>query len=151
MSRSIEITDEARLAAIVRDARTVAVVGMVDEPKSDRPAFRIPKTLRALGIRVIPVNPTIAASLGETAYPDLASVPVPFDVVNVFRRSERVGPIADAILELPPERRPRIVWLQTGIRNDGAAARLAGADIEVVQDRCLGVYASRYRPQGSDR
>ena len=151
MGLAIEVTDEARLAAIVREARTVAVIGMVGESKADRPAFRIPKTLQDLGVRVIPVNPTIADALGETAYPDVASVPVPFDVVDVFRRSERVGPIADSILALPPGRRPRVVWLQSGIRDDDAAARLTAAGIEVVQDRCLGVYAARYRPQGSDR
>lgn len=145
MNPVIEVTSEPELADLVRGARVAAVVGMVDESKSDRPAFRIPKTMQERGIRVIPVNPTIAASLGETAYPDLASVPVPFDVVNVFQRSEKIGAVADGILALPPERRPRVVWIQTGIRNDEAAARLAAAGIRVVQDHCLGVYAARYR------
>jgi predicted CoA-binding protein len=145
MSAPIEITDEAELAAIVRDARTVAVVGMVDESKSERPAFRIPQMMQERGIRVIPVNPTITASLGEVAYGDLASVPTPFDVVDVFQRAEKIGPVADAILALPPDRRPGVVWIQTGIRNDEAAARLAAAGMRVVQDRCLGVYAARYR------
>lgn len=146
MNPVIEVTAEPELANLVREARVAAVVGMVDESKSDRPAFRIPKIMQERGIRVIPVNPTIAASLGETAYPDLASVPVPFDVVNVFQRSEKVSAVADGILALPPERRPRVVWIQTGIRNDEAAARLAAAGIRVVQDHCLGVYAERYRP-----
>jgi predicted CoA-binding protein len=145
MSAAIEITDETKLKSIVREAHTVAVVGMVDESKADRPAFRIPRTLQEHGLRVIPVNPTIATSLGETAYPDLASVPERFDVVNVFRRSEKVGPVVDSILALPPDRLPRVVWLQTGIRNDEAAARLAVAGVQVVQDRCLGVYAAKYR------
>lgn len=141
------VEEEDALAVIVREARIVAVVGMVDERKADRPAFRIPRMLRARGLRVIPVNPTIESSLGEKAYPDLASVPVPFDVVDVFQRSEKIGPVADAILALSPDRRPRVVWLQTGIRNDEAAARLAAAGIQVVQDRCLGVYSERYRPR----
>lgn len=145
MSAAIEITDENALADIVRDARTVAVVGMVDESRADRPAFAIPKILQERGLRVIPVNPTIESSLGEKAYADLASVPTPYDVVDVFQRSEKVGPIADAILALPKERRPKVVWIQTGIRNDEAAARLAAQGIQVVQDRCLGVYATRYR------
>ena len=145
MSAAIEITDEAELAAIVRDARTVAVVGMVDESKSERPAFRIPQMMQERGIRVIPVNPTITTSLGEIAYGDLASVPTRFDMVDVFQRAEKIGPVADAILALPPERRPGVVWIQTGIRNDEAAARLAAAGMRVVQDRCLGVYAARYR------
>lgn len=142
---AIEITEETKLAAIVREARIVAVVGMVDESKADRPAFRIPRMLQEHGLRAIPVNPTIAASLGEPAYPDLASVPTRFDVVNVFQRSEKIGSVADSILALPPERLPRVVWLQTGIRDDDAAARLTAAGIQVVQDRCLGVYAAQYR------
>ena len=145
MGATIEITDENTLAEIVRDAHTVAVVGMVDESKADRPAFTIPKMLKERGLRVIPVNPTIESSLGEQAVADLASVPVPFDVVDVFQRSEKVGLVADAILALPKERRPSVVWLQTGIRNDEAAARLAAQGIRVVQDHCLGVYATRYR------
>jgi len=145
MSATIEVTDENALAEIVRDARTVAVVGMVDESKADRPAFTIPKILKERGLRVIPVNPTIESSLGEKAVADLASVLTPFDVVDVFQRSEKVGPVADAILALPQDSRPRVVWLQTGIRNDEAAARLAAQGIQVVQDHCLGVYATRYR------
>lgn len=145
MSATIEITDENALAEIVRGARTVAVVGMADESKADRPAFTIPRILKERGLRVIPVNPTIESSLGEKAYPDLGSVPTPFDVVDVFQRSEKVGLVADAILALPKERRPNVVWLQTGIRNDEAAARLAAQGIQVVQDHCLGVYVARYR------
>lgn len=148
MNPAIEVTDEDTLAGIVRDARTVAVVGMVDESKADRPAFAIPKMLQERGLRVIPVNPTIETSLGEKAYPDLASVPAPFDVVDVFQRAEKVGPIADAILALPKERRPKVVWIQTGIRNDDAAAKMAAEGIQVVQDRCLGVYARQYRERG---
>jgi hypothetical protein len=80
-----------------------------------------------------------------TAYKDLASVPESFDIVDVFRRSEKLVELADEILALPPGRRPRVVWMQTGIRNDIAAAKLAEAGIQVVQDHCLKVYSERYR------
>lgn len=143
----IEIIDEGALAAIVRGMRTVAVIGMVDERQADRPAHEIPRVLKEHGIRVVPVNPKIETSLGERAVPDLASVPVAFDAVDVFRNSENVGPHADEVLALPPERRPRVFWMQSGIRNETAAARLAAAGIQVVMDRCLGVYAARYRPR----
>lgn len=139
------IEDEKALAAIVRGARSVAVIGMVDERKADRPAYTIPKVCRERGLHVIPVNPMIESSQGLRAYPDLASVPEPFDLVDVFRRPEDVGPHADEVLALPPERRPRVFWMQTGIRNDAAAAKLTAAGIQVVMDRCLGVYAARYR------
>jgi predicted CoA-binding protein len=139
------IDREEDLARIVRSARTVAVVGMKDGSDPDAPAFMIPKALKARGLRVIPVNPMIQASLGVTAYKDLASVPEAFDLVDVFRRSENVAELVEEILALPPSRRPRVVWLQTGIRNDVAAAKLAEAGIQVVQDHCLKVYSERYR------
>ncbi|HTM01788.1 MAG TPA: CoA-binding protein [Candidatus Omnitrophota bacterium] len=140
------ITSENELAAIVRGAKRVAVIGMVDEQRSDRPAYTIPEMCRETGMEVVPVNPRIESSQGLRAYPDLASVPGTFDLVNVFRRSEDVPPHADEVLALPPERRPKVFWMQSGIRNDEAAAKLAAAGIQVVQDRCLGVYAARYRP-----
>lgn len=139
------IDKEEDLARIVRDARTVAVVGMKDGSDEHAPAFAIPKALKARGLRVIPVNPMIQSALGMTAYPDLASVPEAFDVVDVFRRSEKVGELADEILALPIGKRPRVVWMQTGIRNEAAAARLAEAGIQVVQDHCMKVYSERYR------
>jgi predicted CoA-binding protein len=140
------IESEDTLAAIVRAARVVAVVGMKDGADPYAPAHSIPRKLQSLGIRVIPVNPKLTeAVLGERPYPNLAAVPDRFDVVDIFRRSDAIGPIADEILELPAERRPAVVWMQTGIRNDDAAARLVAAGIQVVMDRCLGVYGARYR------
>ena len=141
------IEDEAGLQAIVRAARVVAVLGMKDESRASQPAHGIPRMLVERGMEVIPVNPTIASSLGRRAWPSLADVPVPFDLVDVFRRSDRIPSIADEILALPPGRRPSVVWLQTGIRHDAAAARLEAAGIAVVQDECLGVLAARWRPR----
>lgn len=145
MTRAALVTDEESLAAIVRDARTVAVVGMKDESTRHVPAFEVPQVLQQRGLRVIPVNPHIQSALGETAYADLASVPDRFDVVNVFRRAEKVPAHADEILALPEERRPDVVWMQSGIVSEAAADALRAAGIRVVMDRCLGVYASRYR------
>jgi predicted CoA-binding protein len=142
--RLIEREDE--LAEVVREMRSVAVVGMKGDDQRLEPAFEIPQRVQSLGVRVIPVNPKLAGRevLGETAYPDLASVPEPFDTVEVFRRSEAIPGVADEVLALPAERRPRVVWLQTGIRHDESARRLAAAGIDVVQDACLGVLAGRY-------
>ncbi|MEO6462226.1 MAG: CoA-binding protein, partial [Candidatus Eisenbacteria bacterium] len=136
---------EEDLKAIVRAARVVAVLGMKDEARPHEPAIRIPLMLVAHGMEVIPVNPTIAASLGRRSWETLAEVPVAFDLVDVFRRSDRIPAIAEEILALPAERRPMVVWLQSGIRHDAAAARLEKAGITVVQDECLGVLAARWR------
>jgi uncharacterized protein len=145
------VESEAELAQIVRNARTVAVVGMKDERDAEAPAHTIPRVMQARGVRVIPVNPGIAEALGERAYARLADVAEPFDVVQIFRRSEAIGAVADEILALPAERRPSVVWMQTGIKNDEAAARLGGAGLGVVMDRCFSVYAARYRAQQRDR
>jgi hypothetical protein len=141
------VESEEEIAAIVRAMRVVAVVGMKGEDRADEPAFAIPQMVAARGRRVIPVNPRLERALGEPAYAELAVVPEPFDLVDVFRRSEAIPALAGEILALPADRRPRVVWLQSGIRHDEAAAQLAAGGIDVVQDRCLGVYASRYLPK----
>jgi hypothetical protein len=142
---SHEVVDEDELAAIVRGARTVAVVGMKDDSDPEAAAYRIPRTIQRHGLRVFPVNPKLTSALGESAHPSLAALPERVDIVDVFRRSDAIGAVADEVLALPPERRPGVVWLQSGIRNDEAAARLVAAGIAVVQDRCLGEYSKRYR------
>lgn len=139
------VENETELAEIARKVQIAAVIGMKSEKDSSTPAFEIPNALKRRGIRVIPVNPTITASLGEKSLPDLAALTERPDVVLVFRRSDAVGQVVDDVLRLPADRRPSCVWLQSGIRNDEAAVRLAEAGIRVVQDRCLSVYASRYR------
>jgi len=138
------VESEEDLAAVVRGMKVIVVVGMKGDDRIDESAYSIPAMLQARGYRVIPVNPTIESSLGERAWPDLGSVPEPFDLVDVFRRSSNVPRHVEEILALPADRRPRVVWLQSGIRNDAATEPLLAAGIDVVSDRCLGVYASRY-------
>ncbi len=138
------LTSDAELAAVVRAARTVAVVGMKDESQRSEPAYAIPLICHNLGMKILPVNPTITSALGVPAVATLADLQEPFDVVNVFRRPDRIPALADEILALPPEKRPEVVWLQSGIRHDAAALRLAEAGMRVVQDACLGVRARRY-------
>jgi uncharacterized protein len=137
------IESEDQIERIVRAMRVVAVVGMKDDPSS--PAFTVPGSMQAKGIRILPVNPKLAGRvvLGERAYATLGEVPERFDLVDVFRRPEFVPAHADQVIALPPDRRPRVFWMQTGIVHEGAAARLADAGVQVVMDRCLGVYASR--------
>ncbi len=137
----------AEIEAIVRAMRVIAVLGMKDESRAGEPGLEIPRMLVEQGFEVIPVNPTIASALGRPAYPRLSDVPVAFDLLDVFRRADRIPQIADEVLALAPDRRPRVVWLQSGIRHDVAASRLRAAGITVVQDACLGVLAARYLPR----
>jgi hypothetical protein len=135
---------EEELGAIVRGMRTVAVVGIKGDDRPDEPAHSIPAMLAAQGREVIGINPTVPAALGKPNLAGVDALPAGVDVLDVFRRRDVIPALADQLLALPAERRPAVVWLQTGIRHDEAAERLAAAGMRVVQDRCLGVYAKRY-------
>ncbi|HET6343563.1 MAG TPA: CoA-binding protein [Myxococcota bacterium] len=143
---SAEPTD-ARITEIVRQMRTVAVVGMKGEAARGQPAFDIPRMLQGRGIQVTPVNPTLKEALGVPSLPSVAALPGPVDVLNVFRRVDAIPQLADEVLALPPGRRPAVVWLQTGIRHDESAARLRAVGMTVIMDACLGVWATRVRPR----
>jgi len=139
------VEDEAELVAIARDMRTVAVVGIKDDRDPEAPGFSVPEMMKALGLEIIGINPTIPSALGKPTLRSIAELPAGVDVLDVFRRSDAIAAITDEILALPPERRPPVVWLQSGIRDDASAARLVKAGIRVVQDHCLGVYSRRAR------
>lgn len=147
MPSPLIVESEEDLKSIVLSAQKVAVVGIKDEADPKAPAYAIPKALQERGLRIFPVNPKFQTVLGERVYPDLASLPERVDVVDVFRRPDAIPALADEVLALPAEKRPSVVWMQSGIRNDAAAQKLAEAGIRVVQDRCLGVYSARYRPK----
>src|SRR5215831_5009583 len=145
MPSPLLIEDETQIADIVRNAKIVAVVGMKDGVDPHAPAYSVPVILKARGMRIIPVNPKFDSILGERVYANVADLPVRPDILDVFRRPEVVEALADEVLAMPADRRPEVFWMQTGIRNEAAAAKLTAAGIRVVQDHCLGVYANRYR------
>jgi predicted CoA-binding protein len=124
---------------VARTTQVVAVVGMTDGSKPGRPSFDIPKMVQARGIRVLPVNPLIKEALGEPAVARLADLAVVPDLVDVFRRPEAIPELTDELLALPPGKRPKTVWLQTGISHPESEARLEAAGYQVVADKCLGV------------
>jgi predicted CoA-binding protein len=96
-------------------------------------------------MKIYPVNPNIKSSLGEKAFAALAQAPGPVDILDVFRRPEVIPALADEILALPPEKRPKVVWLQSGITHPQAEAKLEKAGLKVVSDACLGVVAAQVR------
>jgi len=128
------MTSEA-LRGLLREARTIAVVGL--SPRSSRPSHAVARYLQGSGYRIVPVNPGHAAILGEKSFPTLtaAAAQHTIDVVDVFRRSEFVGPIVDEAIGVRP--RPRLIWLQMGVVDDAARARAQAAGIPCVMDRCL--------------
>ncbi len=117
----------ARLLAV----RTIAVVGL--SPRPDRPSHYVARALQGFGYRIIPVRPGVAEVLGEKAYPDLASVPEPVDLVDVFRAPEYLDAIVDDCIRLGIP----AIWIQEGIVNEAAAQRAREAGLFVVMDRCL--------------
>lgn len=129
------VDDDAGLARILREARTVAVLGAKDD--AGAPAHYVPAYLAARGYRLRPVSPRLAGRrvLGEVVVATLADLAEPVDVIDVFRRPGYLPAHAAEIVRLPW--RPAAVWFQLGIRNDDAAATLAQAGIRVVQDRCM--------------
>lgn len=129
-ARTPELSDE-QIANALRDAKTIAVVGLSDDPS--RPSYGVAKYMQDHGYRIVPVSPKGGEILGEQAYPDLPSIPFPIDIVDVFRRPEAVGPHVDEAIETGA----KMVWLQLGIRNDDAAGKAQDAGIDVVQDRCI--------------
>lgn len=138
------IEAETEVAEIVRSMRTVAVVGIKGAHKADEPAHSIPAMMVAHGLDVTGINPTLTETLGKPVLPNVGALESAVDVLDVFRRSDAIPELAEQILAMPADRRPRTVWLQTGIRHDESAEKLAEAGIKVVQDRCLGVYLKRY-------
>jgi predicted CoA-binding protein len=132
------VTD-ADLAVVLRDAWTIAVVGL--SPRPHRPSHEVARYLQQSGYRVIPVNPGHAEILGERSYPSLgaAAADQAIDIVDVFRRSELAGAVVDAAIPL----RPRLIFLQVGVIDDRAAARARAAGIPFIQDRCLAVEHQR--------
>jgi predicted CoA-binding protein len=120
------------LRSILREVRTIAMVGA--SPDWNRPSYFAMKYLQSKGFRVIPVNPRAAGQtiLGEKAYASLGEIPDRVDMVDVFRNSAAAGPIVDAAIPL----RPKVIWMQLGVRNDDAARRAEAAGIRVVMNRC---------------
>jgi predicted CoA-binding protein len=127
------------LRDLLARARTIAVVGASPEPW--RPSFGISRYLKAAGYRMVPVNPTHAGETlhGEPIVASLRDVAGPIDLVNVFRRSDAVGPIVEDAIAAGAG----AIWFQLGIRNDEAAARAEAAGLAVVANRCISVEHAR--------
>ena len=122
------------LRTILRRTKTVALVGISANPV--RPSYFVARYLTLKGMRVIGVNPGLAGQslFGETVYADLTSIPDEVDMVDIFRRSEAVGPIVDEALARWPQL--QTVWMQIGVTNQAAADAAEARGGDVVQNRC---------------
>ncbi len=116
---------------ILAETRTIAVVGLSPDPA--RPSHFVSGYLQQSGYRIIPVNPNIHEALGEKSYPALEDVPERVDLVQIFRRSELVGPIVNDAVEVGA----KYIWMQDGVSDEESAVRAREAGLLVVVDDCL--------------
>lgn len=130
--------EQQTIEKILRTAHTIATVGLSSDPT--RPSQIVPAYLQSQGYRIIPVNPRLTTELGEKAYASLADVPEAIDVVQIFRRSDEVGPIVDAAIAAGA----KAVWMQLGIADEEAAARARAAGLDVVMNQCMKVQHMRW-------
>lgn len=132
------MSQDQTIQKLLHTVKTIAVVGLSSH--LTKPAHYVPAYLQAHGYRIIPVNPNLTQVLGEKAYPDLASVPEPVDLVLLFRPSQEVYPFVEGAIQIGAG----AVWMQLGITNDEAAALARNAGLEVVMDACMLVEHKRY-------
>jgi predicted CoA-binding protein len=125
------------LRRILGENRVIAVVGLSADWY--RPSFFAAKYMQEHGYRVIPVNPKYAEILGEKCYPSLRAIPEKVQIVDVFRKTQDVPPIAEEAIAIGA----KVLWQQLGVKNEAAAARARAAGLETVMDRCVKIEHAR--------
>ena len=135
----LESDDEIR--DLLSSVRTIALVGASDNP--GRASFGVMERLQQHGYRVIPVNPRITGEHvhGEYVWRELEQIGEPIDMVDIFRRSEDVGPIVDEAIKVGA----KAIWMQIGVVNHEAAAKAEAAGLKVVMDRCPKIELAQLR------
>ena len=131
------MTDINTLRRILTQYKRVAIVGLSAD--WSRPSNFVGKYLLEHGFDVIPVNPRYDEILGQKCYPDLAAIPTPVDIVDLFQRAERVPPFVDGAIDIGAS----VVWMQLGIVHEAAAEKARSAGLEVVMDRCIKIEYAR--------
>lgn len=133
----IKMADTPALRRILTENRVIAVVGL--SAKQHRPSHSVAQYLLEHGYRVIPVNPSYQEVLGQKCYPSLRDVPEKIDIVDCFRRSAEILPIAEDAIAVGA----KVLWMQIGVINEAAAEKARKAGLEVVMDRCIEVEYAR--------
>ena len=125
--------DDQATRDLLRNARTIAVVGLSDKP--DRDSNEVARYLESVGYDVIPVNPNLTEDLGHRSFPSVTAIPAgrQVDIVDIFRRSDQVAPsVTEAVA-----RGVGTIWMQLGVRDEASAALARAHGIRVYQDRCI--------------
>lgn len=130
------LENDEEIKELLANTKRIAVLGIKTEAQSAQPAFYVPQYMARANFEIVPVPiyyPEASEILGQKVYRNLSDIPGEIDLVNIFRRSDDVAKHTADILA----KKPKAVWLQSGIRNDAVAEVLAKAGIKVVQDLCL--------------
>jgi predicted CoA-binding protein len=127
----MQINDDGKLSEMLSDSKVVAVVGHSDKPY--RTSYQIAQYLRNAGYTVYPVNPMVDQIDGEKSYASLAEIPVPIDIVDVFRRSEHLRSVVDEAAKVGA----KAVWAQQGVYDAEAANLAEQENLDIVMDRCI--------------
>lgn len=137
------ISGDQVLTQILAETHTIAMVGASADP--DKPSYRVMRYLQSAGYKVIPVNPTIADSEvnGEIVYDSLADIDMPYELVDVFRRTDAIPGVMDEILAEAKDHGIRFVWLQLGIEHEESASKARAEGLIVVMDRCMKIEHER--------
>jgi predicted CoA-binding protein len=131
LEQVMNINDPEAIEKILRECRTIAVVGLSSDP--NRASYGVSRYMQQHGYRIIPVNPNEQTVLGERAYAGLVDVPEQIDLVDIFRRSDEAGAHVDEAIQIGA----KAVWLQEGVIDEAAARRAIDAGLLVVMDRCI--------------
>jgi predicted CoA-binding protein len=137
---SFQNPGQEEIRQILQNSKTIAVVGLSDNPQ--RVSHMVAEAMQRKGFRIIPVNPNTDQVLGEKSYASLKEIPEAVDIVNVFRRSEQVVPIAEEAAQIGA----KVLWLQQGIYNEAAAEIASRAGMTVIMDLCIKVMDSLLNP-----
>jgi hypothetical protein len=142
----IAVSADQHLIGRMLRAKTIAVVGLSRDPA--KPSYDVATYLQSHGYRIVPINPTIDAVLGEKAYKSLLDLPEELkrqiDVVDIFRRPEDIPPIVEQAIELHRNHgHPTAVWMQLGIANEDAARKARAAGLDVIMDHCMKIEHKR--------
>jgi predicted CoA-binding protein len=125
----------SEITAFLKQSTTIAIIGL--SPKESRPSNMVGRYMVDAGYTIYPVNPGQSDILGLECYSDISAVPSGVDIVDIFRKSEDILPIVEAVVALTEK--PKVIWMQQGIINEPAAELARANGIYVIMDRCIKV------------
>lgn len=137
------IDDNTGLQRMLNNYRVIAIVGLSSNPQ--RPSYRVAQYMQTHGYRIIPVNPSETEILGEKCYASLTDIPEPVDIVNCFRKSEDIPPLAEQAIAIGA----KALWLQLEVIHKESAQKVSAAGLDAVMNRCIKIEHARLFPESA--